>query len=119
MTESNLLNVVNELRASDAQAISVNGERIVALSEIREAGKKYFMINGKQVIAPFEIKAIADPQKLEHTLKMLGGVVSTLESIYQLKVDVKKVDDIVIPKVRNDGTVLKTDLLKPVTSESK
>jgi len=119
VTESNLLNVVNELRASDAQAISVKGERIVALSEIREAGKKYFMINGKQIMAPFEIKAIADPQKLEHTLKMLGGVVSTLESIYQLKVDVKKVDDIVIPKVRNDGTVLKTDLLKPVTSESK
>ncbi len=119
VTESNLLNVVNELRASDAQAISINGERIVALSEIREAGKRYFMVNGKQMLAPFEIKAIADPEKLEHTLKMLGGVVSTLESIYQLKVDVKKVDDITIPKVRDDGTVIKTDLLTPVPVDSK
>lgn len=119
VSESNLLNVVNELRASDAQAISINGERIVALSEIREAGKKFFMINGKQVLAPFEIKAIADPQKMEHALRILGGVVSTLESIYQLKVEVRTVDNLVIPKVRDDGTVFKTDLLKPVTVESK
>ncbi len=117
VTESNLLNVINELRASDAQAISINDERIVASSEIREAGRIYFVVNGKQVLAPFVIKAIADPDKLEHTLKMIGGVVSTLESIYQLKVDVKKDDNIFIPKIRDDGTVIKTDLLAPVAGK--
>ena len=31
--------MINELKASDVQAISVNDERIVAMSEIRKAGK--------------------------------------------------------------------------------
>ena len=42
-----ILNVVNELRASGAQAISVNDERVVAMTEIRDAGQ-YIIINGKQ-----------------------------------------------------------------------
>ncbi len=107
----NILEVLNELRASEAQAISVNNERIVATSEVRVAGR-YIMINGKQMLAPFEIKAIADPEKVEHTLKMIGGVVEKLEA-YQLKVEVKTSDSIVIPKVRDDGSVLRTDLLTP------
>lgn len=117
VTESNILNIINELRASDAQAISINEERIVASSEIREVSKKYFMINGKQMVPPFVIKAIASPEKLERALKMLGGVVDTLESIYQLKVEVRKEDEIFIPKVRDDGTVIKTDLLEPVVKK--
>lgn len=111
--EGNILNVINELRASDAQAISVNDERIIATSEVREAGR-YIMINGKQMLPPFEIKAIADPDKIERSFKILGGVKENLELIYHLKVDIKKSDDIFIPKVRDDGTVIKTDLLKPV-----
>jgi uncharacterized protein YlxW (UPF0749 family) len=108
----NILDVLNELRASDAQAISVNGERIVATSEVRVAGR-YIMINGKQMLAPFEIKAIADPEKVEHTLKMIGGVVEKLEA-YQLQVEVKTSESLTIPKVRDDGSVLKTDMLQPV-----
>ncbi|MCX7710295.1 MAG: DUF881 domain-containing protein [Clostridia bacterium] len=108
----NILELINELRASDAQAISVNNERIVATSEVRTAGR-FIMINGKQLLPPFEIKAIADPEKVEHTLKMIGGIIEKLEA-YQLQVEVKASDNIVIPKVRDDGTVLKTDLLTPV-----
>lgn len=109
----NILEVLNELRASDAQAISINDERIVANSEVRVAGR-YIMINGKQMLAPFVIKAIAEPQKVEHALKMLGGVVERLEEYYNVQVDVKASDFINIPKVKDDGTVIKTDLLTPV-----
>jgi len=111
--DSDILNVLNELKASEAQAISVNDERIVAMSEVRVAGK-YIMINGQQMLPPFTIKAIADPEKLEYSLKMIGGVVEKLEA-YQLKVDVEKSDNIEIPKVRDDGSVLKVDMLTPVT----
>lgn len=116
VTESNLLNVVNELRASDAQAISINDERIVGSSEIREAGRAYIMINGKQMRAPFVIKAIANPDKLERALKLLGGVLDSLIEL-QIKVDVKKEDDITINKVRDDGSVIKTDLLTPIVNK--
>ncbi|NTV89854.1 MAG: DUF881 domain-containing protein [Clostridiales bacterium] len=110
--DTDILNIVNELRASGAQAISVNDERIVAMSEIRTAGR-YIMVNGKQMVSPFVIKAISDPDKLERSLMLIGGVVESLEEI-QLKVDVKRSDDLTIPKFVNDGTAIKTDLLTPV-----
>jgi len=107
-----ILNVVNELRAAGAQAISINEERVVSLTEVRQVGR-YIVVNGVKLEAPFVIKAISDPDKLERALTMIGGVIETLEN-YQLKVSIKKSDDIFIPKVRDDGTVIKTDLLTPV-----
>lgn len=107
-----ILNVVNELRASGAQAISVNDERVVAMTEIREAGQ-YIMINGKQFNAPFVIKAISDPDDLERSLTLIGGVVEGLEED-QLNVTIKKSEDIVIGKFVDDGTTIKTNLLTPV-----
>lgn len=110
--DTDILDVINELRASDAQAISVNDERIIATSEVRVGGS-YILINKKQNLSPFIIKAIADPEKLENSLKMLGGVIEKLKA-YQIKVNVAKSENIVIPKVRDDGSVIKTDLITPV-----
>jgi uncharacterized protein YlxW (UPF0749 family) len=112
VTDLDILNVVNELRASGAQAISVNDERIVAMSEIREAGQ-YIVINGKQFRAPFVIKAIADPDNMERALMMIDGVVDNLEED-GLKVSLKKSDEIVIGRFIDDGTSIRTDLLTPV-----
>ena len=106
-----ILNVVNELRAAGAQAISVNDERIVAMTEIREAGQ-YIMINGRQFNAPFIIKAISDPDNLERSLTLIGGVVEGLEDA-QLKVSIKKAEEVVINRFINDSTTIKTNLLIP------
>ncbi len=107
-----ILNIVNELRASGAQAIAVNDERIVAMSEIRAAGR-YIMVNGSQLTPPYTIKAISDPANLDRSLRLLGGVLEPLEDL-QLKVDLKQSDDIVIPKFVDDGTAIKYDKLTPV-----
>lgn len=106
-----ILDVVNELRASSAQAISVNDERIVAMTEIRGAGS-YVMINGKQYNAPFNIKAISDPDELERSLNLMEGVLDGLRDV--LNVSVKKSDDITIYKFVNDNMMIKTNLLTPV-----
>lgn len=107
-----ILNVVNELRAAGAQAISVNDERVVAMTEIREAGQ-HIMINGRPFNAPFIIKAISDPNNLERSLTLIGGVVEGLEDV-QLNVSIKKADEVVINKFVYDGTTIKTNLLTPV-----
>lgn len=107
-----ILKVLNELRACDAQAITVNDQRIIAMSEVREAGR-YIMINGEQLTTPYTIKAIADPDKVENALQIVGGIVETLE-LYQLKVNIEKADNIIIPKV--DGSMIRTNLLNPVKS---
>jgi len=108
--ENAILRLINELKAAEAQAISIEGERIVAMSEIKRGGD-YIVVNGKQMVSPFTIKAIADPKKLENSLTMIGGIVEELQ-IYDMKVTIEKKDNIVIPKVRDDGSVLKYDLLR-------
>ncbi len=110
--DDDILSVINELRASDAQAISINDERIVAMSEVRSAGN-YVMVNQKQMVAPFVIKAIAEPQRLENALRIMDGVIEKLET-YGLTVKVEKVNEVIIPGVKDDGSIIKTDMLTAV-----
>jgi uncharacterized protein YlxW (UPF0749 family) len=109
--ENAILRFINELKAAEAQAISIEDERIVAMSEIKKTGDDYIVVNGKQMLSPFTIKAIADPQKLENSMRMLGGIVEELE-YFNFKVTIEKKDNITIPKVRDDGSVLKYDRLR-------
>jgi uncharacterized protein YlxW (UPF0749 family) len=106
-----LLYVVNELRAAGAQAISINDERITAISEIRTAGR-YMIVNSNQILPPYVIKAISNPAKLETSLRIIGGVMDSLE-LNQYEVSLSKSDDIIIKKL-SDETIYKMELLKPV-----
>lgn len=109
---SHIQELLNELKASDVQAISVNDERIVATSEVREAGD-YIMVNGRQLVPPYTIKAIGDPDKMERSLKLMGGVLAKYK-VYEFSVNLEKNENVVIPAVRDDGTVIRTDRLTPV-----
>ena len=109
--DTDLLKLVNELKASGAQAISINTERMHAMTEIREAGN-LMIINGRQTSEPYIIKAIFNKDKLESSLSMPGGVSEEL-SLY-MNVKIEKSDDVVIEKINDDGIVIKTDMLKPV-----
>ena len=109
--QEDILKLLNELKASDVQALAVNGERIIATSEVRQAGG-YIVINGKQCLSPFEIKAIAPQDKVENALSMVGGILEQLRDLYKLNVEVQRADKIVIPKVRDDGSVFSIDMLK-------
>ena len=71
------------------------------------------IVNGRKLLPPFAIKAIADPEQLEKSLTVMAGVVDVLK-YYNIKVDIKKDDNIIIPAVRDDGTTLRYDLLTPV-----
>jgi len=110
---SHIQELLNELKASDVQALSVNDERIVATSEVREAGD-YIMINGRQLVPPYTIKAIGDPDRMERSLRLMGGVLAKYQ-VYEFNVTLEKSDNVVIPAVRDDGTVIRTDKLTPVT----
>lgn len=110
--DTDILKIINELRASDVQAISVNDERMTATSEVRTVDP-YIMINGRQMLAPYVIKAIGEPEKMERSLKIINGVLEWFEAM-EIKVDVKQASEITIPKVRDDGTVIRTNLLTPL-----
>lgn len=93
--DSDLLSVVNELRAAGAEALSLNGERILATSEIRCAGP-VVTVNGVQKAAPFTIFAIGDSDTLYDALNMRGGVVDRLEA-WKISVKVARSDQLTIP----------------------
>lgn len=101
--------VVNELRAAGAQAIAINDERMVAMSEIRQGGV-YIVINGRPfpVDGSFTIKAIALKQDLERALTMISGVADSLR-FYNLNVVITKADRVVIPRLREDSPAYRTD----------
>ncbi len=93
--DSDILNIVNEMRASGAEAICVNDQRITAMSEIRCAGTT-ILVNWNKVAPPFVIKATGDPQLLESGLAIRGGKLEELRS-YGLQTQLERKDNIEIP----------------------
>ncbi len=93
--DTDILFLVNELKASGAEAISVNGERITAMSEIRCAGT-LILVNWIKIAPPFEIKAIGNPDMLDSGINIKGGILSTLKNL-DMQVSVQKEEHITIP----------------------
>lgn len=95
--EYDLINIlVNELNAAGAEAISINDERIISISEIRTAGNAV-VINKVPQYPPFIIKVIGSKNTLEGAVNQRFGIVSTLREMGYF-VEVKKSDQIEILK---------------------
>ena len=107
-----LLSVVNELASAGAEAMTVNGERLVANSEIRCAGN-LILVNQNSIAPPFIIRAVGDPDKMESGLNIRGGVVDILKH-WGIEIAIKKVENMVIP--RYAGTI-NFHFAKPVVSK--
>lgn len=78
--DSDILTVVNELKAAGAEVISVNGERIISTSAIRCVGP-IIQVNYQKIAAPFIIKAIGNAQYLESAINIKNGVSDLLKEI--------------------------------------
>ena len=107
--DDDLLFVLNELRATDAQALAINEQRIIDTSEVRVAGG-YIMVNGRHVTPPYVVKAIVDPDNAVNALNMIGGALEKIKLF--IDVDVEKSDNIEIPKISEE--LIKIDKLKTV-----
>ncbi len=94
--DSDVLTVVNELKAAGAEAISVNGQRIIATSAIRCVGP-VIQVNYQKVAAPFEIKAIGNAQYLESAMSIKNGVADLLKE-YGVGVSIARKTNINVPK---------------------
>ncbi len=102
--DTDILRVVNELRASGAEAISINEQRVTNLTAIRCVGPT-ILVNDIKIGAPFKIKAIGNADNLYSGINLIGGIVDTMKR-YGIQVDVKKQDEVTIP--RYEGVVKMT-----------
>ena len=96
--DEDLLRVLNELRAAGAEAISINDQRIVAMSEVRCAGPTV-SVNNVRSAPPYVIKAIGAPKTLTSALRLRGGVVETFE-FWGIQVKIKSEDKVHIPALK-------------------
>ncbi len=96
--DGDLYEIVNALKNTGAEAISINGQRIVANTAITCAGNT-ILINGEKVAVPYVIKAIGSPAGLYGSLTIPGGYLYWLEyEGVNVKVEQIEKDTIVIPK---------------------
>jgi len=75
--ESHIFQVLNELKISGAEAIAINGQRLMGNSYIKCNGP-VITIDSKQYPAPFVIEATGNPKTLISALKIVGGVMDQL-----------------------------------------
>lgn len=94
--DGNLVAIINELKIAGAEAISINGKRIVNSTSINCAGN-VIQINGEKVGSPFVINAIGDKDLLYGELTKNGGTLYKLKK-YGVLTSIKKEDSIEIEK---------------------
>jgi uncharacterized protein YlxW (UPF0749 family) len=87
--------ILNDLKKAGAQAIAVNGERLVPMSEQVCAGPT-ILINGNRYPVPYYIEAIGDPDVLYESISTSSKVAELTE--FNIEVEIKKAKEITIPK---------------------
>lgn len=93
--DADVLSVINELKNAGAEAISINGQRIVPTTGII-CGGNIIEINREKVGVPFVIEAIGLPEQLA-ALERPYGYLDILKG-YGIEVKVERSNDITIPK---------------------
>jgi uncharacterized protein YlxW (UPF0749 family) len=104
-----LLQVVNDLRAAGAEAISVNGRRITGYSPIRCVGP-VIHINWEPAAPPFRIEATGDPDTLYAALNMPQGILDNLRNPNMgpaLGIKMTKVSKLSLPQAAGAGPQFK------------
>ncbi len=104
-----LLNLINELRAAGAEAISINGERVINLTDIVDISNKYILINSNKISSPYTVLAIGDENYLKSALSIKNGYIDVKQKDgYSILVQEKK--NIQIKKYNKDIRLKYIDL---------
>ena len=102
-----LLVIVNALKLAGAEAISINDERIINMTDIVNINANtddlFVRINGQRILAPYVIKAIGNQSYLESALIGNGGYVDQLRTIGH-DISIEKKDKITILKYNDEIT---------------
>lgn len=92
--DTDIVNVINELKVAGAEVISLNGNRITDRSSILCWGV-FIELDGVKIPGPYEIKAIGNKEKLYSYMVAEGGYLSFLK-IRGIKINIMKHDNMSI-----------------------
>lgn len=103
-TADDILLLINELKYAGAEAISINDNRVINLTDIVMVTDTLIVMNGgnTRISSPYEIKAIGDPKYLMSTLSMKNsGYIDQMEA-NGMKIEVKQENNIKINAYSGD-----------------
>lgn len=107
-----ILMIINDLKKSGAEAISVNGERLVENSSVSCSGYTV-EINGVRYARPFTIKAIGDGNRISSSLIGPEGYGTSLKN-WGVLFNIEMSDEIMIPAFNQDTMYKYTVKVKEV-----
>ena len=79
--EEDLLVIINQLFEAGAEAISINGQRIVAMSDVVSLSGSIIKVNGQRLLSPYVINAIGNPNYLKSAVLGKGGRADDLKTL--------------------------------------
>ncbi|MEV5347013.1 DUF881 domain-containing protein [Streptomyces achromogenes] len=90
--------VVNGLWASGAEAVSINGQRLTALSAIRAAGDA-ILVDNRPLVPPYTVLAVGDGQKLSTRFQNSadGLYLHALEENYGIRATISTEGEVRLP----------------------
>lgn len=100
ITYEDLLYIVNALKSAGAEAISINGHRIINTTDIVELNS-YIRINSRNILAPYTIKAIGNQTYLESTLLGVGGYADELKK-WGFTIEIERSENVTIEAYTNE-----------------
>lgn len=92
---TDIIELVNELKNTGAEAISVNGQRVVSTTAIDCVGA-VITVNGVKINSPFTISAIGNRERLNGITRP-GSYIEFMEED-GIVIEVKKSSEVTIPK---------------------
>ena len=107
--DADLREILNELSNAGAEAVEINGERIIGTTCITCAGN-IISINGTRISSPFIIKAIGNQETLYGAITRPGGYIQLMQN-QTIPTEVKKMQNMGINKYSG---VLKSDYMETV-----
>lgn len=90
-----IITLINELKIAGAEAIEINGQRIISYSEIVDVNGK-ILINTTRISGPYIVKAIGDKKYLESAITIKGGYKDELE-LNEKRIEYVLSDEVQIP----------------------
>ncbi len=90
--------VVNGLWESGAEAVTVNGQRLTALSAIRAAGDA-ILVDNKPLVPPYTVLAVGDGQRLSSRFRNSGDgqYLQALKENFRIRTSMSVEDEVRLP----------------------
>ncbi len=98
LRDRDMQKIVNGLWQSGAEAISINGQRLTALSAIRAAGDA-ILVDNRPLVPPYEVLAVGDKKRLGTAFQNSadGQYLHALQENYGIRATLSAADELRLP----------------------